>query len=187
MHSTWIFAADDKHWLPLPSPGTLTVEQRKLWLDAATVRISRANLEQDPQALAVLRERCREALDSAPEGEACVYFPVMEPFVLTVQIDTVPEAEWSASFAQWQAEGQGNVSFEVTQLDHAALKDAARVMRVDREGTRVVFPVAFFGRAGDVGLIIKATTSHPMIAGQFAKVGADFFATFELSAEGVGG
>ncbi len=182
IRNAWAFAADARHWMPLPS-SPLPADLRERWLDQAVARMARANLVTDEALLPALRRRGAEILDAAPGGEACVYFPVMEPDALVVRIETLPEDDWRESLRHWARQDGPTTSVEVTPLEHAALSEAHRVMRVDRGDDAVEFGVAFAGIANGVGVVLWAITTQPLLAGQFGGAGEEFFATFEPRSE----
>jgi hypothetical protein len=186
MQNAWMFTADDKHWLPLPA-SALPAPQREIWLDAAVVRMATANLTSEPADLAAMRRRCIELLDAAPGGEACLYFPVMEPDALVVRIETLTPDEFPERAGWWSREDAQTTSVEVTELDHPALSQPRRVMRVDKTASTIMFSVAFLATSEDLGIVVSATTGHPLLAGQFAGVAVGFFETFERRVEHVVG
>ncbi|PKQ26712.1 MAG: hypothetical protein CVT64_03140 [Actinobacteria bacterium HGW-Actinobacteria-4] len=173
----WAFAIDPNHWIPLPPPDRLKEGRAKLWLDQALKHAAYANLATKDQ-LTTLRTRCEELLDQPRSDEATVFFPVMEPFPLVVNIETHDHDSWSARLDQWKREDEHTRTIEVTEVDHDHLAATERVMRVEQRGTRVHYSVGFFGRGEAHGLALTAQTVEPLVAGQFAGSGGDVFRTF---------
>lgn len=180
IRNAWAFAVHSQYWMPLPRLSQLDAEYRDRWLATAQQRIERANLALGEEA-AALTPLCEALLDRVTEDEKCVYFPVMEPYPLVIDIVTRTSDEIRSLREEWQRKERPETrAVETTPVDHDSLTDAVRIMRVQetREGL-VEYSVGFFGASGSLGVALIATTDQPLVAGQFAGAGLSVFSTFK--------
>ena len=177
IRDAWAFAIDPNHWIPLPPADRLEEGRATQWVDRALKHAAYANLASNDQ-LPTLRARCEALLDQPRSDEATVFFPVMEPFPLVVQMETLDHDAWLVMVDQWKRNDENTRNLEVTVMEHEHLADAERIMRVEQRGSSIHYSVGFFGKGESHGLALTADTVEPLVAGQFAGAGATLFETF---------
>ncbi len=175
--NAWAFAVDPDLWMPLPPAERLKDGLATRWVDKALERAAYTNLA-TPDEVAILRARCEALLEQPRSAEAMVFFPVMEPFPVVVQMETLDHDAWTASVEQWKRDDEDTRNLEVTVLEHEHLADAERIMRVEQRGSSIHYSVGFFGKGESYGLALTADTVEPLVAGQLASAGAAVFGTF---------
>ena len=141
--NAWKFAVGHLQWLPVPRSEQLDPDMREKWLTEATER-ARVTLIAGEEYEPLLRDRCEKVLNSAPDGEALVFFAMAEAFPTLVVMSTLSATETARTAALWSSEEDAVVS--VAPLPDAGLDDAKRVVRVSRRPDGgVEFSTGFFG------------------------------------------
>lgn len=181
MRNAVAFDIDPVLWLPLPRNSTLTDERRARWRDAAVTRASR-NAGASEADLPEIERRCIAVLEGADESEQCVLFPLGEAEPTVARIEAAPaDAQWFARVDE-ATEGLGEDARVAREpREHAALEEAARIMRLERPARgEVQVRVLFAGHRDGIGVTLEGASRSLSAAGQLARAGAVLFDSFLL-------